>query len=121
MATGAVVVSMHTATTFMRDPDNQYRRGRNCGRADNPGYDQPEAVLTALAHRDDFCARSDDRLSPPSSESRRSHRYDRSGICWRMPIEGAKGPAPPDLLRLSVGLENPGDLIADLECALPAW
>jgi len=38
-----------------------------------------------------------------------------------MPIEGAKGPAPPDLLRLSVGLENPGDLIADLECALPAW
>ena len=105
----------------MRDPDNQYRRGRNCGRADNPGYDQPEAVLTALAHRDDFCARSDDRLSPPSSESLRSHRYDRSGICWRMPIEGAKGPAPPDLLRLSVGLENPGDLIADLECALPAW
>ena len=39
---------MHTATTFMRDPDNQYRRGRSYGRADNPGYDQPEAVLTAL-------------------------------------------------------------------------
>ena len=36
------------ATTFIRDPDNQYRRGRNYGRADNPGYDQPQALLTAL-------------------------------------------------------------------------
>jgi cystathionine gamma-synthase len=47
-ATGAVVLPMHTATTFLRDPDNQYRRGRSYGRADNPGYDQPQALLTAL-------------------------------------------------------------------------
>ncbi len=47
-STGAVVMPMHTATTFERDPDNQYRRGRNYGRADNPGYDQPQALLTAL-------------------------------------------------------------------------
>jgi cystathionine gamma-synthase len=47
-ATGAVVLPMHTATTFLRDPDNQYRRGRSYGRADNPSYDQPQAVLTAL-------------------------------------------------------------------------
>ena len=47
-ATGAVVLPLHTATTFERDPDNQYRRGRSYGRADNPGYDQPEAVITAL-------------------------------------------------------------------------
>ena len=33
---GAVVMPMHTATTFLRDPDNQYRRGRGYGRADNP-------------------------------------------------------------------------------------
>jgi cystathionine gamma-synthase len=46
--TGAVVLPMHTATTFLRDPDNQYRRGRSYGRADNPGYDQPQALLTAL-------------------------------------------------------------------------
>jgi cystathionine gamma-synthase len=39
---------MHTATTFLRDPDNQYRRWRSYGRADNPGYDQPQALLTAL-------------------------------------------------------------------------
>lgn len=47
-STGAVVLPIHTATTFLRDPDNQYRRGRSYGRADNPSYDQPQALLTAL-------------------------------------------------------------------------
>jgi cystathionine gamma-synthase len=47
-STGAVVLPLHTATTFERDPDNQYRRGRSYGRADNPGYDQPQALLSAL-------------------------------------------------------------------------
>jgi cystathionine gamma-synthase len=47
-ATGAVVLPIQPATTYIRDPDNQYRRGRNYARADNPGYDQPEALLTAL-------------------------------------------------------------------------
>ena len=46
-STGAVVLPVHT-TTFLRDPDNQYRRGRSYGRADNPSYDQPQALLTAL-------------------------------------------------------------------------
>ncbi len=46
--TGAVVLPVHTATTFLRDPDNQYRRGRNYARADNASYDQPEALITAL-------------------------------------------------------------------------
>ena len=36
----------------------------------------------------------------------------------RASVEGADSPAPPDLLRLSVGIEDPGDLIADLEAAL---
>jgi cystathionine gamma-synthase len=36
----------------------------------------------------------------------------------RASIEGADSPAPPDLLRLSVGIEDPNDLIADLEAAL---
>jgi cystathionine gamma-synthase len=36
----------------------------------------------------------------------------------RASVEGADSPAPPDLLRLSVGIEDPGDLIADLESAL---
>jgi cystathionine gamma-synthase len=47
-STGSVVLPIHTATTFLRDPDNQYRRGRGYGRADNPSYDQPQALLTAL-------------------------------------------------------------------------
>src|SRR5437870_12343437 len=47
-STGAVVPPLHTATTCERDPDNQYRRGRSYGRADNPGYDQPQALITAL-------------------------------------------------------------------------
>jgi cystathionine gamma-synthase len=47
-ATGAVIPPLHTATTFLRDPDNQYWRGRSYGRADNPAYDQPQALLTAL-------------------------------------------------------------------------
>ncbi len=36
----------------------------------------------------------------------------------RAPVEGPDTPCPDDLLRLSVGIEDPGDLIADLEQAL---
>jgi cystathionine gamma-synthase len=32
--------------------------------------------------------------------------------------EGPSSPVPDDLLRLSVGIESPADLIADLEAAL---
>jgi cystathionine gamma-synthase len=42
------VLPIQPATTYIRDPDNEYRRGRNYARADNPGYDQPQALLTAL-------------------------------------------------------------------------
>jgi cystathionine gamma-synthase len=38
----------------------------------------------------------------------------------RASVEGAGSPCPPDLLRLSVGLEDPDDLMADLEQALAA-
>jgi cystathionine gamma-synthase len=38
----------------------------------------------------------------------------------RASVEGAGSPAPPDLLRLSAGLEHVDDLIADLEQALGA-
>src|SRR5580658_4317617 len=47
-ATGALVLPVHVSSTFQRDPDNQYRRGRSYGRADNPTCDQPQALLTAL-------------------------------------------------------------------------
>ncbi len=38
----------------------------------------------------------------------------------RASVEGAGTPAPPDLLRLSVGIEHVDDLIADMEAALAA-
>ncbi len=38
----------------------------------------------------------------------------------RASIEGPDSPVPPDLLRLSIGIEEPEDLIADLEQALGA-
>ena len=47
-ATGAVTPGIQPSSTFLRDPDNQYRRGRAYARADNPTFDQPEAVLASL-------------------------------------------------------------------------
>ncbi len=46
--TRAISPPIHVSSTYERDEDNQYRSGRNYSRADNPSYDQPEAVLTAL-------------------------------------------------------------------------
>ncbi len=46
--TRAIVPPIHTSTTFLRDPDNQYRSGRIYARDQNPTFDQAEAVLTAL-------------------------------------------------------------------------
>jgi cystathionine gamma-synthase len=47
-STKAVIPPIHTATTFIRDPDNQYRSGRSYARADNPTFDHAEALLAAL-------------------------------------------------------------------------
>jgi len=46
--TRAVSPPLHPSSTFLRDPDNQYRSGRAYARADNPTYDQAEAVLASL-------------------------------------------------------------------------
>ena len=43
-----IVAPIHTSTTYIRDPDNQYRSGRVYARDHNPTFDQAEAVLTAL-------------------------------------------------------------------------
>jgi cystathionine gamma-synthase len=47
-ATGATVPPIHLATTFLRDPDNQYSRGYCYGRPDNATVRQVEDVLTRL-------------------------------------------------------------------------
>jgi cystathionine gamma-synthase len=46
--TKAVVPPVHVATTYIRDPDNQYRSGYSYGRDTNPGFQLPEALLTTL-------------------------------------------------------------------------
>ncbi len=46
--TGAIVPPIHLATTYIRDPDNQYRKGFIYGRPDNLTVRQCEDVLTAL-------------------------------------------------------------------------
>lgn len=47
-ATRAIIPPLHASSTHLRDPDNQYRSGRVYMRADNPAFDQPEAVINAL-------------------------------------------------------------------------
>jgi cystathionine gamma-synthase len=47
-ATRAVVPPVHVATTFVRDPDNQYRSGYIYGRPDNATVRQAESVIAAL-------------------------------------------------------------------------
>ncbi|TWT09617.1 PLP-dependent aspartate aminotransferase family protein [Reyranella sp. CPCC 100927] len=46
--TRAVVPPIHVSTTYLRDPDNQYRSGRVYSRADSPNYNQPEELLAKL-------------------------------------------------------------------------
>jgi cystathionine gamma-synthase len=46
--TKGVALPIHVSTTFIRDPDNQYRAGYVYGRSDNATVRQTEAVIAAL-------------------------------------------------------------------------
>jgi cystathionine gamma-synthase len=46
--TKAIVMPLHMATTFVRDPDNQYRSGFSYGRPHNATVREAEAVLAML-------------------------------------------------------------------------
>lgn len=46
--TGALIPAIQNSTTYQRDADNGYSRGRVYSRADNPGYEPIERVLTEL-------------------------------------------------------------------------
>ena len=48
--TGAIIPPIHLATTYLRDPDNQYRKGFAYARPDNPLTRQVEDVLCQLEH-----------------------------------------------------------------------
>ena len=47
-ATKEVIPPIHLTTTYIRDPDNQYRTGRSYGRPHNPTHEVPEALLAKL-------------------------------------------------------------------------
>lgn len=47
-ATGAIVPPIHVATTYLRDPDNQYRSGFTYGRPDNATVRDAESVVAML-------------------------------------------------------------------------
>lgn len=46
--TRAITPPIHVSSTYLRDEDNQYRSGRVYARADNPSFDQAEAVIGQL-------------------------------------------------------------------------
>ena len=46
--TRAVALPVHVSTTFIRDPDNQYRTGYSYSRPDNATVRHTEAVIAAL-------------------------------------------------------------------------
>ena len=46
--TRAITPPIHVSSTYLRDADNQYRSGRIYARADNPAFDQAEAVINTL-------------------------------------------------------------------------
>lgn len=52
-ATRAIAPPIHTATTYLRDPDNQYRSGRVYARDHNPSFEQAEALLRELEQGED--------------------------------------------------------------------
>src|SRR3990172_8261446 len=45
---GEISPPLHLSTTYEREADGSYPRGRVYGRADNPTYDHAEALLAAL-------------------------------------------------------------------------
>ncbi len=47
-ATRAINPPIHVSSTYLREPDNEYRSGRIYMRDDNPAFDQAEALITAL-------------------------------------------------------------------------
>jgi cystathionine gamma-synthase len=46
--TRAIIPPIYLTTTYIRDPDNQYRTGYSYGRPHNPTNEHPEALLAAL-------------------------------------------------------------------------
>src|SRR5437868_10650828 len=46
--TKSLIPPIHLTSTYIRDPDNQYRSGRSYGRPHNPTHEVPEQLLAHL-------------------------------------------------------------------------
>src|SRR5438128_5148933 len=46
--TKSLIPPIHLTSTYIRDPDNQYRSGRSYGRPHNPTHEVPERLLSHL-------------------------------------------------------------------------
>src|SRR5215469_5962391 len=101
-ASGAIVPVISLSTNYEQQPDGSYPNGRVYTRADNPTSEHAERLLAALEGGGCACA------------------LFASGMAAATAVFQALRPVPDDLLRLSAGIEDPGDLIADLEAALDA-
>src|ERR1043166_3758773 len=64
--TRAVVPPVHVATTYLRDPDNQFRSGFSYGRPDNATVRQAEAVIAALEGADEAALFGSGMAGPPA-------------------------------------------------------
>ena len=78
--TRAITPPIHVSSTYLRDPDNQYRSGRVYARADNPAFDQAEA-----RDRRARAGRAGRAVRHPAWPRRRrcSRRWHRATMCWR--------------------------------------
>ena len=76
--TGGIIPPLQPSTTFLRDPDNAYRRGFDYARDRNPTYAPAEAVLAALE------GGAEALLSPPAWRRRRrcSRRCGPATMWW---------------------------------------
>lgn len=89
----------------------------------NPMWDVTDlAAVTRIAHAADVRVAADNTAASPVLTRPIEFGVDLGGveslIEHRRSTEGPSSPVPDDLLRLSIGLETPDDLIADLGAAL---
>ena len=120
---GGLAPVINLSTNYEQQPDGSYRQGRVYTRADDPTSEHAEQLLAALeggALKDGCaCALFGSGMAAATAVFQSllpgDHVLVSRVLYWgvRKWLAGH-----PDLLRLSIGIEAPGDLIADLEAAL---
>lgn len=114
----------HLAAWLARHP--AVAEVRYPGLADHPGHAVAASQMRSFGGMLSFRVRGGAEAAAKVAGSTRLFRQAtslggvESLIEHRAAVEGPDSPVPPDLLRLSVGIEHPADLERDLEAALSA-